>query len=120
MRRGHGLTSLQADSICREKARMVTSPHFTFARGWVTLPAMGPHDTITITTTQTGQGRSPPSDMALRVKVARIALMVEKGLVDPAALDAIVDHFEHRVGPRNGARVVARALERSRLQGPAE
>jgi len=35
--------------------------------------------------------------------------MVEKGLVDPAALDAIVDHFEHRVGPRNGARVVARA-----------
>jgi nitrile hydratase len=34
---------------------------------------------------------------------------VEKGLVDPAALDAIVDHYEHRVGPRNGARVVARA-----------
>ncbi len=46
--------------------------------------------------------------MALRVKALE-SLMVEKGLVDPAALDAIVDHFEHRVGPRNGARVVAKA-----------
>jgi len=46
--------------------------------------------------------------MALRVKALE-SLMVEKGLVDQAALDAIVDHFEHKVGPRNGARVVARA-----------
>jgi nitrile hydratase subunit alpha len=53
-------------------------------------------------------GQEPPSDMALRVKALE-SLMVEKGLVDPAALDAIVDHYEHRVGPRNGARVVARA-----------
>ncbi|WP_372786177.1 nitrile hydratase subunit alpha [Phenylobacterium sp.] len=53
-------------------------------------------------------GQAPPSDMALRVKALE-SLMVEKGLVDPAALDAIVDHFEHRVGPRNGARVVAKA-----------
>jgi nitrile hydratase subunit alpha len=53
-------------------------------------------------------GQEPPSDMALRVKALE-SLLVEKGLVDPAALDAIVDHFEHRVGPRNGARVVARA-----------
>jgi nitrile hydratase len=53
-------------------------------------------------------GQDPPSDMALRVKALE-SLMVEKGLVDPAALDAIVDHFEHKVGPRNGARVVARA-----------
>jgi len=52
--------------------------------------------------------QNPPSDMALRVKALE-SLMVEKGLVDPAALDAIVDHFEHRVGPRNGARVVARS-----------
>jgi len=37
------------------------------------------------------------------------SLLVEKGLVDPAALDAIVDHYEHKVGPRNGARVVAKA-----------
>ena len=46
--------------------------------------------------------------MALRVKALE-SLLVEKGLVDPAALDAIVDHYENRVGPRNGARVVARA-----------
>jgi nitrile hydratase len=46
--------------------------------------------------------------MALRVKALE-SLLVEKGLVDPAALDAIVDHYEHKVGPRNGARVVARA-----------
>jgi nitrile hydratase len=51
-------------------------------------------------------GQEPPSDMALRVKALE-SLLVEKGLVDPAALDAIVDHFEHKVGPRNGARVVA-------------
>ena len=46
--------------------------------------------------------------MALRVKALE-SLLVEKGLVDPAALDAIVEHYEHKVGPRNGARVVARA-----------
>jgi nitrile hydratase subunit alpha len=49
-----------------------------------------------------------PSDPALRVKALE-SLLVEKGLVDPAALDALVDAFEHKVGPRNGARVVARA-----------
>jgi nitrile hydratase len=49
-----------------------------------------------------------PSDLTLRVKSLE-SLLVEKGLVDPAALDAIVDMFENKVGPRNGARVVARA-----------
>ena len=49
-----------------------------------------------------------PSDLALRVKALE-SLLVEKGLVDPAALDALIDTFEHKVGPRNGARVVARA-----------
>ncbi len=53
-------------------------------------------------------GQEPPPDIALRVKALE-SLLIEKGLVDPAALDAIVDHFEHKVGPRNGARVVARA-----------
>ena len=52
--------------------------------------------------------QDPPSDIALRVKALE-SLLVEKGLVDPAALDAIVDYYENRVGPRNGARVVARA-----------
>jgi nitrile hydratase len=49
-----------------------------------------------------------PSDPALRVKALE-SLLVEKGLVDPSALDLLVDTFEHNVGPRNGARVVARA-----------
>ena len=62
--------------------------------------------------------------MELRVRALE-SLLVEKGLVDPAALDAIVDHYEHRVGPRNGARVVARAwsdaafLERLRQDATA-
>ena len=49
-----------------------------------------------------------PSDLALRVKALE-SLLVEKGLVDSAALDALIDTMEHKVGPRNGARVVARA-----------
>ncbi|SOD98116.1 nitrile hydratase subunit alpha [Caenispirillum bisanense] len=49
-----------------------------------------------------------PSDPALRVKALE-TLLVEKGLVDPAALDAIIDTYETQVGPRNGARVVAKA-----------
>ena len=50
----------------------------------------------------------PLSGPALRVKALE-SLLVEKGLVDPKTLDAIVDTFETKVGPRNGARVVARA-----------
>jgi len=49
-----------------------------------------------------------PSDPALRVKALE-SLLVEKGLVDPAALDALIDTYENKIGPRNGARVVARA-----------
>ena len=52
--------------------------------------------------------QAAPSDLALRVKALE-SLLVEKGLVDPAALDAIIETYEHKVGPRNGARVVARA-----------
>ena len=49
-----------------------------------------------------------PADIALRVKALE-SVLVEKGMVEPAELDEIVDRFENRVGPRNGARVVARA-----------
>jgi nitrile hydratase len=49
-----------------------------------------------------------PSDLTLRVKALE-SLLVEKGLVDRPALDALVDTYEHKIGPRNGARVVARA-----------
>lgn len=50
----------------------------------------------------------PPSDLALRVKALE-SLLIEKGLVDPAAIDELIDTYENKVGPRNGARVVARA-----------
>jgi nitrile hydratase subunit alpha len=48
------------------------------------------------------------SETALRVKALE-SLLVEKGYVDPEALDRLIDTYEHKVGPRNGARVVARA-----------
>src|SRR6202165_849900 len=49
-----------------------------------------------------------PSDPTLRVKSLE-SLLVDKGLVDRSALDALIDTYEHKIGPRNGARVVARA-----------
>jgi len=54
------------------------------------------------------QHQAVPSDVALRVKALE-SLLVEKGVVDRAALDAVVDSYETKIGPRNGARVVARA-----------
>ena len=50
----------------------------------------------------------PPADPELRVKALE-SLLVEKGLIDPAAIDAIVETYETKVGPRNGAKVVAKA-----------
>lgn len=50
----------------------------------------------------------PPSDIELRVKALE-SLLVDKGVVDSAAVDAIIDTYEHKVGPQNGKRVVARA-----------
>ncbi len=49
-----------------------------------------------------------PPELALRVKALE-SLLVEKGLVDPAALDYLIDLYETKIGPRNGARVVAKA-----------
>ena len=51
---------------------------------------------------------SPLSPIALRVKALE-SLLVEKGYVDPDALDAVVETYETKIGPRNGAHVVARA-----------
>ncbi|MEE8285530.1 MAG: nitrile hydratase subunit alpha [Gammaproteobacteria bacterium] len=51
---------------------------------------------------------APLPDTVLRVKALE-SLLTEKGLVDPKALDILIDTYENKVGPRNGARVVARA-----------
>ncbi|MCU0884039.1 MAG: nitrile hydratase subunit alpha [Beijerinckiaceae bacterium] len=53
-------------------------------------------------------GHSHFSPMEARVKALE-TILVDKGLVDPAALDAIIDTYETKIGPRNGARVVAKA-----------
>src|SRR5688572_32362621 len=51
---------------------------------------------------------APLTETQLRVKALE-SLLTEKGLVDPKALDELIDTYETKVGPRNGARVVARA-----------
>jgi nitrile hydratase len=50
----------------------------------------------------------PPSELTLRVKALE-TLLVEKGIVNSQTLDAIIETYEHKVGPRNGAHVVAKA-----------
>ena len=50
----------------------------------------------------------PPSALELRVRALE-ALLTEKGYIDPAALDILIDASETKIGPRNGAQVVARA-----------
>ena len=55
------------------------------------------------------------SDTALRVRALE-SLLVEKGYVDPASLDAIVDTYENKIGPRNGAQVVAKAWSDSEVR----
>ena len=49
-----------------------------------------------------------PDDIALRVRALE-SILIEKEMIDPAELDAVVDTYENRIGPQNGAQVVARA-----------
>lgn len=56
----------------------------------------------------THEHTEPPSDVALRVKAIE-SLLTEKGVVDPDAIAALIDTYQHKMGPRNGARVVAKA-----------
>jgi nitrile hydratase subunit alpha len=51
---------------------------------------------------------APLTEIELRVRALE-SLLVDKGLVDPAALDALIDTYETKVGPRNGAKIVARS-----------
>ena len=59
---------------------------------------------------------APLSEVELRVRALE-SLLVDKGLVEPAALDALIDTYETKVGPRNGAKIVAR-VGRSGVQAP--
>ena len=49
-----------------------------------------------------------PDDIALRVRALE-SILIDKNMIDPADLDEVVDTYENRIGPRNGAQVVARA-----------
>jgi nitrile hydratase len=62
---------------------------------------MPPHDH------HNGQG-SELSEMSLRVRALE-TILTEKGYVDPAALDLIVETYETKIGPRNGTKIIARA-----------
>jgi nitrile hydratase len=75
-------------------AGLVATPHIASAKA----PAL-----------EQGQDhQAVPSDVALRVKALE-SILVEKGMVDPATIDAVIETYESKIGPRNGARVVARA-----------
>jgi nitrile hydratase len=55
-------------------------------------------------------GHPSPAASALELRVRALeAQLTEKGYIDPAALDALIDSYQTKIGPRNGARVVARA-----------
>ena len=56
-----------------------------------------------------------PSDLELRVKALE-SLLLEKGLVNPDTLNTIIDTYENRVGPRNGAHVIAKAWTDSKFK----
>jgi nitrile hydratase len=55
-----------------------------------------------------GHNALPVTAVEQRV-IALETLLIDKGILDPAAIDAVVEHYEHAVGPMNGAKVVARA-----------
>jgi nitrile hydratase len=82
----------------------------TTRRDFLTVAAAAAGATATpdLAHAETHDHQAVPSDLALRTKSLE-SLLVEKGLVDPAALDVMVDAYEHKMGPRNGARVIARA-----------
>src|SRR5215472_48933 len=76
---------------------MMRAPFFPWALARKGSPAMDEHSHT-----------EPPSEPTLRIKALE-SLLVEKGLVDAGAVDEIIELFEKRIGPRNGAKVVAHA-----------
>src|SRR5258708_27673853 len=59
---------------------------------------------------------TPPSALELRVRALE-TLLTEKGYIDPAALDVLIDAYQTKIGPRNGAQVVARAWCNPQFRG---
>lgn len=69
---------------------------------------MTAHDSDTIAAIHRELHSHLPSEPALRARALE-SLLVDKGMVDPAAVDAWVERYAEDIGPRNGARVIARA-----------
>ena len=86
-----------ADETTRRDFLLLTAATVARPRSAAAQPTEAPPEHSTV-----------PSDPTLRVKALE-SLLVEKGIVDPEALDALIDTFEHKVGPRDGARVIGRA-----------
>ena len=93
-----------ADGIGRRK---FLSEAAAGAAGFVAVPRTGSAQQSDAAAQAAGH-QAVPSDIALRVKALE-SILVEKGMVDPATIDAVIDTYESKIGPRNGARVVARA-----------
>jgi nitrile hydratase subunit alpha len=85
------------------------APRLKSERNWHDLiPSIGRAASESIAMSDGHSHTEPPSTPALRIKALE-SLLVEKGVVDAGAVDEIIDVFENRIGPRNGAKVVARA-----------
>jgi nitrile hydratase len=79
------------------------------AAGLMATPHIGSATPADARADEKDQGhQAVPSDVALRVKALE-SILVEKGMIDPATIDAVIETYESKVGPRNGARVIARA-----------
>jgi nitrile hydratase len=80
---------------------------YTFLGIWSVAAAAKPDPLGSINMTESSP-RAPLSDVQLRVKALE-SVLVEKGMVDQQTLETIINHYEQKVGPHLGARVVARA-----------
>jgi nitrile hydratase subunit alpha len=90
------------------KERLMTTTRRDFLTAAVTAAGAAMSRDVSHAQDHDHEHQAVPSDLTLRVKALE-SLLVEKGLVDRPALDALIDTYEHKIGPRNGARVVARA-----------
>jgi nitrile hydratase len=107
--------------VSSDRSTMANAPHKPVGRRWflgkaaagtaglVATPTIASAAQAGLPANAQDQGhQNAPSDVALRVKALE-SILVEKGMVDPATIDAVIESYESKIGPRNGARVVARA-----------
>src|SRR6266851_4249060 len=85
----------------REKNPMTTRRDFLAGAVSAAGAAMTPEGAHAHDHQHEHEHQAVPSDVALRVKALE-SLLTEKGLVDRAALDTLIDNYEHKIGPRNG------------------